>query len=641
MAWQTKGKGRNFLQAALEGAVVNALGLADFGKGKDDKGKKGDGRTRNFKKVFCPWADCTAAQKQQATVGGGANCHCCRRAFSQAPPLEKLVEWAYKLKLQAPPTTSLKAGKDGRGAQQEKGKGNGKGKAGKGADKQAAPAAAQADDDLKALRAARLAELKTAKDAQAAPPTVLQEVAKVFDVEDNSAQRTLQLLEALVTDVAGASAQAKKVVDSVHAEILPSQKELPTPDITLAQLLQSVKSCASVATKEAAERALSATSQAVVALQACGTSDTDADLLMLLKRQVRQRGEVTRLTDKAPTFELRRLALAEARVAYEKQLQAEQDFTARGKQKAKARIQEREQILHDVAEVIDALKRANAAAGLQLQEEHDVRAAKKNTLGIQVLNLIDEKIDNLEDEDMNNEEAEDATKEEATVTEVERERLRSQLRTLQQATAAEKDAGTELAISGWCQQAQSDELAKALAEVEQLKATLEVYETLAAPGGAADAPAAQAASASSIAAPGREDLWLEFAADTAQVPLWQGAPTDDQKSSVLTLAALFSAMPWGSPMPATTFDLLHTPPCFVHGMVGDEIWQTCWGDRHTNITGAHSVPYKMLHILKWAVETNAPKDLVPDLDAGRARYKEILQDHIKARQTADGKNSHY
>ena len=94
-------------------------------------------------------------------------------------------------------------------------------------------------------------------------------------------------------------------------------------------------------------------------------------------------------------------------------------------------------------------------------------------------------------------------------------------------------------------------------------------------------------------------------------------------------------------MPATTFDLLHTPPCFVHGMVGDDIWQTCWGDRHTKITGAHSVPYKMLHILKWAVETNAPKDLVPDLDAGRARYKEILQDHIKARQTADGKNSHY
>ena len=100
-------------------------------------------------------------------------------------------------------------------------------------------------------------------------------------------------------------------------------------------------------------------------------------------------------------------------------------------------------------------------------------------------------------------------------------------------------------------------------------------------------------------------------------------------------------MPWGSPMPATTFDLLHTPPSFVHGMVGDEIWQTCWGDRHTNITGAHSVPYKMLHILKWAVETNAPKDMVPDLDAGRSRYKDILQEHIKARQTADGKHAHY
>ena len=67
MAWQTKGKGRNFLQAALEGAVVNALGLADFskGKGKDknNKGKNGYGKTQSLKKVFCPWADCAAAQK--------------------------------------------------------------------------------------------------------------------------------------------------------------------------------------------------------------------------------------------------------------------------------------------------------------------------------------------------------------------------------------------------------------------------------------------------------------------------------------------------------------------------------------------------------------------------------------------------
>ena len=94
-------------------------------------------------------------------------------------------------------------------------------------------------------------------------------------------------------------------------------------------------------------------------------------------------------------------------------------------------------------------------------------------------------------------------------------------------------------------------------------------------------------------------------------------------------------------MPATTFDLIRAPPSFVHSMVGNDIWQACWGDRHPSITGAHSVPFKMLHILKWVVEANAPKDLQPDLDAGRAMYKDILQEHIRVRQAVDGQSVHY
>ena len=94
-------------------------------------------------------------------------------------------------------------------------------------------------------------------------------------------------------------------------------------------------------TKEAEEKALNATSRAVTALQASGSPDTDPDLAQLLKRQERQQREVTRLTNKAPTFDLRKLALVEAKGAFKKQLRAEHDFADKGRIKAESRAQER------------------------------------------------------------------------------------------------------------------------------------------------------------------------------------------------------------------------------------------------------------------------------------------------------------
>ena len=96
--------------------------------------------------------------------------------------------------------------------------------------------------------------------------------------------------------------------------------------------------------------------------------------------------------------------------------------------------------------------------------------------------------------------------------------------------------------------------------------------------------------------PGRADLLLEFAADVSHLPELDGEPTPDQTAAVSMLAALLTAVPWGSPLPATTFDVLRVPPFFVHSMVGDRIWTSCWGERHPNIADSHWVPYKLLNV---------------------------------------------
>ena len=59
---------------------------ASKGSGKDGSKGNGKGNTR-----LCPWAGCKAAENQQATWGGLANCHCCKRSFANTPPVEHLV----------------------------------------------------------------------------------------------------------------------------------------------------------------------------------------------------------------------------------------------------------------------------------------------------------------------------------------------------------------------------------------------------------------------------------------------------------------------------------------------------------------------------------------------------------------------
>ena len=139
-------------------------------------------------------------------------------------------------------------------------------------------------------------------------------MAQVFNASSEEAGPQLVVLEkALVTEAEQLTVKAKKAISSLQAEQYPAKKPLPTAEDTVAKLLQSVASCASVETREAAEKALSATTQAMATLEVAGTLPTDTDMVALAKRKERQAKEVARLKDKAPTMCLRKLALVEER----------------------------------------------------------------------------------------------------------------------------------------------------------------------------------------------------------------------------------------------------------------------------------------------------------------------------------------
>ena len=149
-------------------ASLGSLGKdAERRKGKSG-GKSGKGGSASLGKKFCHWAGCNAAEKHQATLGGAAQCHSCRRPFAQTPPLERLVEWAYKEKLKASPTVSKGGGKSQKGLGKDEGNAqNGAAAAnGKGKDK-VEPTA----EELKKLRDLRMAELKGPRPA----PETLQQ----------------------------------------------------------------------------------------------------------------------------------------------------------------------------------------------------------------------------------------------------------------------------------------------------------------------------------------------------------------------------------------------------------------------------------------------------------------------------------
>ena len=89
-------------------------------------------------------------------------------------------------------------------------------------------------------------------------------------------------------------------------------------------------------------------------------------------------------------------------------------------------------------------------------------------------------------------------------------------------------------------------------------------------------------------------------------------------------------------MPAMTFQLLGAAPSFIHGMVGDKIWQACWKERHPFITEDMFVPYKMMNILKTIIEQRAGSHTEEELLAGKEQYHVAVEAAKRRRANGPG-----
>ena len=96
------------------------------------------------------------------------------------------------------------------------------------------------------------------------------------------------------------------------------------------------------------------------------------------------------------------------------------------------------------------------------------------------------------------------------------------------------------------------------------------------------------------------DWLLEFPAEEAQVPKWSGEPDEQQTPFLLRLLTLWQATKF-SQLPLMSFRELKVEPWFAHRLVGDDIWNACWGARAPGITPEHIVPMKMMNILTHVV----------------------------------------
>ena len=142
MAWSNMAKTLEMLASLGDGWQTKSYGKKGKGKGK---GKHDD---KPEAKRWCHWDDCTAAQGKKPTCGKSSGCYSCKRLWAKAPPIERLVDWAFqdKLKSQEQPTA--------------KGKGKGKGKGKTPAAAPAAKAEEATTAQLAKLRQERLAGLK-------------------------------------------------------------------------------------------------------------------------------------------------------------------------------------------------------------------------------------------------------------------------------------------------------------------------------------------------------------------------------------------------------------------------------------------------------------------------------------------------
>ena len=620
MPWQTAGKkqaggGPSFLQKALEGAVVSALGLADYSGGKAGPSGKsaGKGTAAARKKQFCRWKGCKAADGHLPTWGEKAECYCCGKHFNAQPPIQKIADWAYTAMLKEEEKKSAAADKSGGadptriGAQGKKVKGNGKGFPSPATPATKPQQATQAEEE--ALRQKRLQELKAAKTGNLPPQdgdqgalaaagadaevTILEEVTAAWTMEGAGHDKALHLDPKLAKELEDWDLQP--VFASMPRDKLPSENALKTADAIVTGIMSESKPCtgAAAATKLAAE--LEALKKTVIQYQADGLDDLRAETEARVKTTA---DKLERL--KSPTAELQRKDVVALKAQFVKDAQARSETATTGKLKAADRAAARISRVQGTISMYQKLEIALAERDAAISAAHQKKSAAIEERDQLVCSTFDQKIEQL------------AAKE-------------AQAKSTASAAAAaaptsrSSAAGNSLATAS----ANSDPLALALAELEQFKQkqaqlmdTIQQLQTT-----AAEPQTSEAAAAPKDNDPSR-DVWLECLIDPKLIPPPNEAlPASDQEQ-ITTLAAFFKAVPWGATLPTLTFHVLGIHPSVAHGLVGDQLWQAIWGEKQGRVTTEHMVPYCILNVLKLAVEQGKSVPTEMALEEGRKRWTE-------------------
>ena len=629
--------------------------LQDMGKDQKDgggwwKSKKGGGKGEPpaTKKKWCIWKGCEAALAGKPTMGDKLDCHSCGRHFSQEPPLEQVIQWAYDAKLKAA-TQGGDLQTKGGGKGNAKGKDTAKGKsAGKGKavdpppqQQQQQQAGTAADTEL---RARRLEEFKAAKaghppqghppqpaqsllQGQAAlavarqvvlpPPEPPQAESKwlAMTLDANTSQIMVDLQEAL-----------ESVAKSVSLDLAPtSYQPSLTPQEELDKLTAATKSCATAADKARLEDEIAQT-KAMLAM-----SGPQSVMDMLTTTLKSQEAELEKLSKKAHGNAMQKASLEEAKAALVKEREARAERAIGGKAKTDERKRERLRLLKQVVDAVEAVK-----SGVR---DHENEYLALHTRRQTAREAHDKDVDRLLDELIAERKAD-----------AEAEKLAA-------ANGAPQTLSSAMEVSP---PAKQDALAAALEEIEKHKELITQLQAGIANSAPATASQATASAAATEAGKAKEtaaaeaakqvaaanqlkvatggdndpmiDLFREMTPDVNELPDPNGPMLGPDKKQVDTLSAFFSAMPWGSSLPALTFHVLGAHPSIVHGLIGDKMWQETWGEKHERITTMHMVPYSILNVAKLALERMKIQPDVDTLADGKARWMEAGVQTSKRRQ---------
>ena len=526
----SKGGGKN-------GGGGKAAGNAAAGAAKEDR--------------TCQRQGCRAAVQKQATWGGGIQCHCCGLSLTATVPVQQLVGWAWdkRLKTEAD-NAQVKAG--GAAAQPKPAV----------AAAGSAPKAAPSTEDLLALRTERLALLKTAattgKVEPPPPPTALQEVAKVFQEEKTQMEKVK--LDKDLIDQTATFEQVGAVLESLQEELLPSKRSGLSPKEVLDSLLSKSSELKSDRGKAQAQEALCTTQACLTTMRAAGTSEADEIMVLMLVREKKQLSELSKLTDKAPSHDMRKETLSSIRQNFVKQLQAQTDHRSTGAAKAEERATARHKQASAILAAAQALMQATADTKTLLCREHSQRAAAKKEQGVQVLALINAKIEELDQQEMIG--MVDGDEEENTATEDDRDAA-VRLTTLLQAQLHQLQQEAQRTVAGMAGQGAAPPT----------------------PGAAPAQPAAQGAAAPATPAAAVVAVQHRFLDCTAAVEREQlprplpdtGTVTEETKEIVTAVHEFYSARPF-TVIPPTSAQDLGADVETLYAMIGEQVWKAFFGD---------------------------------------------------------------